>query len=545
MIKRIFLMLFSLVCSKVFFAESFMNSDDSFFSDERGVLESENSFINNHVLSNGNFLSNDDSFINTSSDFIESDQPLGSYSVVVKKNSTDSFSITEESKYQQTISDVYANGYGKWLKTVTAVNPNARTSFAQYFSDWQWSGQNQDFYSYSADRAEREKQLELSYDKAVEKFGIGTAIIATTWMVSFIVPGGTIYQAAVLILAKAATAEAISGGAIGGVISCGIGLLQGKSGDELIYETVTGVSDGYVIGAITGLVSGGVKVAREVRRAANFKSISGTNIIFNGKIYDSAGRFISNYSDDVFNNISKASFIKDLPDDSFFHRYAKETEEFLKKHPDNRLKLSNINKELQGIKDSRYLSKTARDELNKRIDDLWYALEDARASSYKITNYVFESSKFTAEEIKKAVNIAVNDKQLLKYPNLFKTRYIRGENGIIYKIASPNFPYMAELQLPENLLKIPDGMAKKTFENMQFKWCTEELIKHPEKFALSEFDKNYILKTGAMPYDTVWHHDIQQGRMLLVSKQDHDLIMGGAAHTGGDSLWKILFPSGK
>lgn len=220
---------------------------------------------------------------------------IGVYNKVVNKTENDVYNSVTNNVYNNIENDVYANGYGKYLKLVTEKGVDAERNFVKYFSDWQWSGQKEDFYTYSASRAEQEKQIALCYDTAIKKFGAGTAIVATTWVVSFVVPGGTVYQAAVLIIAKSTTIGAFSGGAIGAVSSAGIAYLQGKRGDELLYDTVKGASDGYLIGSITGLAEGSVKVAKLFNEAKKLKDFSGVETIFDGKVYDANGKLIGKY----------------------------------------------------------------------------------------------------------------------------------------------------------------------------------------------------------------------------------------------------------
>lgn len=42
---------------------------------------------------------------------------------------------------------------------------------------------------------------------------------------------------------------------------------------------------------------------------------------------------------------------------------------------------------------------------------------------------------------------------------------------------------------------------------------------------------------GRTPTGYVWHHNEEPGKMQLVKREDHDRVIGGAAHTGGNSLW--------
>ena len=45
------------------------------------------------------------------------------------------------------------------------------------------------------------------------------------------------------------------------------------------------------------------------------------------------------------------------------------------------------------------------------------------------------------------------------------------------------------------------------------------------------------IKESRTPTGYVWHHNEEPGKMQLVKREDHDRVIGGAAHTGGNSLW--------
>jgi len=206
-----------------------------------------------------------------------------------------SYSSSYKSAYKNSYHNLYDPNYGKYLKFVIENDAIAEENFVKYFSDWQWSGQEQDFFSYAESRAERERKLADCYDAAIKKFGIGTALVATSWMVAFVVPGGQILTLSMMVIAKEVTIGALSGGAIGAVTSAGIAYLQGKRGDELLCETINGAADGYLVGAVTGLVSGGAKAISFARKAKMMKSFSGTETIFDGKVYDETGKLIGKY----------------------------------------------------------------------------------------------------------------------------------------------------------------------------------------------------------------------------------------------------------
>ena len=206
-----------------------------------------------------------------------------------------SYSSSYKSAYKNAYHNLYDPNYGKYLKFVIENDAIAEENFVKYFSDWQWSGQEQDFFSYAESRAERERKLANCYDAAIKKFGIGTALVATSWMVAFVVPGGQIFTLSMIVIAKEVTIGALSGGAIGAVTSAGIAYLQGKRGDELLCETINGAADGYLVGAVTGLVSGGAKAIKEAHKAKMMKSFSGTETIFGENVYDETGKLIGKY----------------------------------------------------------------------------------------------------------------------------------------------------------------------------------------------------------------------------------------------------------
>lgn len=85
--------------------------------------------------------------------------------------------------------------------------------------------------------------MELCYDAALKKFGVGTAIIAATWIAAWVVPGGGIAYAAVLVVAKTTTIAALNGGATGAVMSAAVALVQGKRWEELVYAAINGAAD--------------------------------------------------------------------------------------------------------------------------------------------------------------------------------------------------------------------------------------------------------------------------------------------------------------
>ena len=202
--------------------------------------------------------------------------------------------------------------YDKFLEKVSKVDPSSRHKFAAYYSNWYYSGQKDDFITYSQIRAEKEKRIDYCYDKIIAKFGIGTGIVASTWIVAFVLPGGSIWQAAVLVVAEYGTFGGPSGALIGGVISLGQAIIEGKTGDDLIYDTLNGAADGFLIGVITSEISGIAKVSSLMKEAKTLKNFSGTNTIFNNKVYNDRGKYIGTYRGEVSEINGRAIINKNL-----------------------------------------------------------------------------------------------------------------------------------------------------------------------------------------------------------------------------------------
>jgi len=284
--RKVFLFLLYIFLAPLF-AESFVDGES--FTDGSSFTDGE-SFVGRESFVFGSSFTDGESFTDGKG------QKIGVYESVVESVQSNIYANTTESIYEDVYDDIYVNGYGKYLKLVTAKGVNAQENFVKYFSDWQWSGQNQDFFSYAESRAEQEKQLKLCYNKVIAEFGIGTALFVVQRIVTIIVPGGQVYNVGLIIakpvlqgIALETTSLALSGGAIGAVSSAGIAYLQGKRGDELIYETVKGAADGYLVGAVTGLISSSVK-AYELAKSA--QTIGESYIIFANSVYDSSSKLL-------------------------------------------------------------------------------------------------------------------------------------------------------------------------------------------------------------------------------------------------------------
>ena len=105
-----------------------------------------------------------------------------------------------------------------------------------------------------------------TYDKVVRNVAIGTGVILICVTVS-VATGGT---ASVILAASAKTAAtmALSSGAISGISQALITGIQTKDFDQTVKAAALKASEGFMWGAITGAVAGGVSEAFKAKTAA-------------------------------------------------------------------------------------------------------------------------------------------------------------------------------------------------------------------------------------------------------------------------------------
>ena len=104
-------------------------------------------------------------------------------------------------------------------------------------------------------------------------------------------------------------------------------------------------------------------------------------------------------------------------------------------------------------------------------------------------------------------------------------------NGIVIEGVFPKFNSLFDTKLSSDNLKTK-AYAKEC--NAALK---EAIANDPE--LRSKFTPEQIkdIEEGRTPTGYVWHHNEEPGKMQLVKREDHDRAIGGAAHTGGNSLW--------
>ena len=104
-------------------------------------------------------------------------------------------------------------------------------------------------------------------------------------------------------------------------------------------------------------------------------------------------------------------------------------------------------------------------------------------------------------------------------------------NGVKIEGVFPVFDSVFDTQLDPDNLKT-NAYAKEC--NAKLK---EAIANDPE--LRSKFTEEQLkdIEEGRTPTGYVWHHNEEPGKMQLVKREDHDRVIGGAAHTGGNSLW--------
>lgn len=104
-------------------------------------------------------------------------------------------------------------------------------------------------------------------------------------------------------------------------------------------------------------------------------------------------------------------------------------------------------------------------------------------------------------------------------------------NGVKIEGVFPKFESAFDTQLN------PDNYKSKAYAkecNAKLKEAIEHNPELRNKFTseqIKDIDENRT------PTGYVWHHNEEPGKMQLVKREDHDRAIGGAAHTGGNSLW--------
>lgn len=104
-------------------------------------------------------------------------------------------------------------------------------------------------------------------------------------------------------------------------------------------------------------------------------------------------------------------------------------------------------------------------------------------------------------------------------------------NGVKIEGVFPKFESVFDMQLD------PDNYKSKTYAkecNIKLREAVENDLELRNKFSPEQLKD---IEDGRTVTGYVWHHNEEPGKMQLVKREDHDRVIGGAAHTGGNSLW--------
>ena len=139
----------------------------------------------------------------------------------------------------------------------------------------------------------------------------------------------------------------------------------------------------------------------------------------------------------------------------------------------------------------------------------------------------------------RAVHLPHNDLNHEKYGKFFVLRYIK-HGGKVFSVYAANFEYLVAFTLPFEILKAN--------RNAHFGLVTKQLLSDERYWAnMSECDKIYMRRFYNPPYDTVWHHDVDN-TIKLVRCGDHNQQRGSdkyvgknIVHAGGISVWREIY----
>ena len=106
-------------------------------------------------------------------------------------------------------------------------------------------------------------------------------------------------------------------------------------------------------------------------------------------------------------------------------------------------------------------------------------------------------------------------------------------NGVKIEVTVPKFDSKFDTQLSEENYE--------SSNSKQFSECNKKLKEaienDPELKAQFTDEQLEDIANGDTPRGYTWHHNEEPGKMQLVKTEDHDQCIGGAPHTGGNSLW--------
>lgn len=184
-----------------------------------------------------------------------------------------------------------------------------------------------------------------------------------------------------------------------------------------------------------------------------------------------------------------------------------------------------------------FSSLTDKTAAQRFLDEHWHLYEDGRHYNHDSEAELNRSvGKF---ERLGAIHLPHNDLNREKYPDSFILRYIK-HGGKVFSVYAANFDYLVAFPIPLEILK--------ESRNSHFAYATNLLLSD-ERFwvNMSDCDKLYMRKFRNPPYDTVWHHEVDNS-IKLVRCGDHNQPRGqdkyvgkNIVHAGGISVWCEIY----
>ena len=182
---------------------------------------------------------------------------------------------------------------------------------------------------------------------------------------------------------------------------------------------------------------------------------------------------------------------------------------------------------------------------NKRIDiDTPVTIENSRRDLTEEEKDNYRKDGFSDKFLDNCTVDTVGSEKVLYYKtvcsNLDGKTY---ENGVPYRsrIIEINGQKI-EGVFPEFKSDFDTYLDKENFTKRTYKTeCNAKLKESVDKDPTlrSKFTKEQLkdIEEGRTPGGYVWHHNEEPGKMQLVKEKDHNIAVGGAPHTGGNSLW--------
>lgn len=351
------------------------------------------------------------------------------------------------------------------------------------------------------------EEYRINWKKVIGKYTIGTTVIVITGIVSM--ASGTIPAATAGYIAAGAFHDAvigsITGAAIEALITGTLTFFQGEPKAQIFKQAIEASADGFMWGALTGAVAGGVKSAKELSK--------GTPLL---------------------NSKGRITFIKDDKGIVYEARGGKPRGQILEhKNKKNNFEFFyDTDGQLVNL-DGKIVAKRSCIKKNGIIIDL---------DTNKPIAYIDSKGTIsTGDDIQKALQNDIREVRgniNIKYKNEvhpdtnvpYEEKIVVDEDGVQWQGVFPQFSPEYECQLPDKLY-----LAK---DKAQFRECNRllkaYLKNNPEmksKFTTEQLEQIWNLDT---PDGFVWHHcESPPGKMQLVDFKIHT----NTRHTGGKSIW--------